>query len=277
MSQNSQDFYSKIEESCQQIRSIFGEQPFDLAMVLGSGLSSLVEILEDPQVIPYQDLLHFPVGDIEGHHKELIAGSFKGKRILIFSGRFHYYEGLDMKWAALPSWICAGLSIPVMLLTNVSGGISSTLRPGSLMLIKDHINASGDHPLRGLSPWKDEPQFSDMTKSYDPELATSMHRCAQEKKIPLQDGTYIFVSGPSYETPAEIQMFLRCGADAVGMSTVPEVITARRFDIRVAALSMIVNHAAGLQASIDHGEALEICKKEEGSMIELIKKWIGTL
>ncbi|MEZ4705362.1 MAG: purine-nucleoside phosphorylase [Bdellovibrionota bacterium] len=270
------EFYDRIEKSCAYISKHLGTG-FDLTMVLGSGLSNLAQILENPRSLPYETIPHFPVGNIVGHQKKLIAGEYRGKKILMFSGRFHYYEHGDMKWAGLPAWISAGLGIPIYLATNVSGGIRTSLGPGKIMLIQDHINHSGFHPLISLQPWKQEPQFSDMTKAYDQELRGLVLEAAREKNVDVEEGVYIFVSGPSYETPAEIRMFAKGGADAVGMSTVPEVLVARRFGIKVAGLSMIVNHAAGMQESIDHEKALEISKSKEKDFIDLIRTWVEKL
>lgn len=228
-----------------------------LALVLGSGFGGVADLLRDPQCIPYTDLPGFPVPTVSGHAGELLVGEHHGVPVAVLCGRVHYYEGRALAEVTFPIRVLAAWGVPDLVLTNAAGGIHPRLRPGDFMLLRDHINFMGDNPLRG-SEWPGRTRFVDLSRAYDPELGRGLALTARATGIRLHRGVYLAVSGPSYETPAEIRAFARLGADAVGMSTVPEVIVARQCGLRVAAVSCITNLAAGRSRKpLSHQEVLE--------------------
>jgi purine-nucleoside phosphorylase len=216
----------QLDQAITLVRQRLGPRKPVAALVLGSGLGFLSSKVANAVRIPYQEIPGFPVPSVEGHSGELVAGTLAGREVLVQSGRFHVYEGHSAATAALPVRVFAALGIDTLLLTNAAGGIRRTFAPGTLMLIADQVNLSGRHPLAGpVLPG--EERFPDMSEPYDAELCAKARRVAEEKGIRLEEGVYAGLLGPSYETPAEIRMLERLGADAVGMSTVPEVIVAR--------------------------------------------------
>lgn len=214
-----------------------------IGIVLGSGLGTLVDEVEQPIRIPYTDLPGFPVSGVSGHAGELVAGLLGGVPVIMLSGRIHYYEKGDATAMRLPIEVLKGLGVQSLILTNAAGSLREDLPPGSVMQISDHINFSGYNPLIGEHS---DSRFVGMTTAYDAALSAAMHAAAAKQGIPLSSGVYMWFSGPSFETPAEIRMARILGADAVGMSTVPEVILARFFGLRVAAASVITNYGAGM-------------------------------
>lgn len=225
-------------------------------LVLGSGLGALADTVEDPVRIPYAEIPGFPRSTVEGHAGELVVGVLNGVEVAVMAGRFHLYEGWDAAAVAIPIRTLAALGADLLLLTNAAGGLRPGMQPGDLMLIADHINLMGRNPLIGpAQPGED--RFPDMSAPYDRELRRILRDCATEEDISVEEGVYAGVLGPSYETPAEIRMLARLGADAVGMSTVPEVIAARAAGLRVSAISCITNLAAGIGAEpLSHEEVL---------------------
>lgn len=225
-------------------------------IVLGSGLGALVDAVRDPIRIPYADLPGFPVSSVSGHAGELVAGYLGNTPIIMLSGRVHYYETGDARAMRIPIEALKGLGVQNLILTNSAGSLRPDMPPGSVMQISDHINFSGYNPLIG-EPSDD--RFVGMTNAYDAELAHRMTTAAESLNIPLSSGVYMWFSGPSFETPAEIRMARVLGADAVGMSTVPEVILARYAGLRVAAASVITNFAAGMTgAELSHTETKDM-------------------
>ena len=242
-----------------------------VAIVLGSGLGFLGDQLQDAVRVPYARIPGFPQPGVVGHAGELIAGTLDGVPTLAQSGRFHLYEGHPPQVAALPVRVFHALGVRTLLLTNAAGGIRRTFQPGTLMLIADHMNMMGLNPLSGPVAEGDE-RFPDMSDPYDTELRAIARRVAAEEKIPLQEGVYAGLLGPSYETKAEIEMLKRIGADAVGMSTVPEVIAARARGLKCLGISTITNLAAGLGgAKLDHKEVLETAERVKGDLARLVK------
>lgn len=226
------------------------------AIVLGSGLGSLVERVENAVRIPYADLAGFPVGGVSGHAGELVAGLLGGVPMLMLSGRVHYYEKGDATAMRRPLEILKDLGIENLILTNAAGSLREDMPPGSVMQITDHINYSGMNPLIGE---ESDGRFVGMTSAYDADLAGRMRAAAASLDIPLTQGVYMWFSGPSFETPAEIRMARILGADAVGMSTVPEVILARFLGLKVAAASVITNFGAGMTGGeISHQETKDM-------------------
>lgn len=228
-----------------------------LGIVLGSGFGGVGSRVELVRRIPYAEIPGFPAAAVQGHTGELLLGKLAGVPVAVLSGRCHFYEGHSMENVTFAVRTLAALGVTDLLLTNAAGGINRRFRPGDLMALTDHINLMGVNPLRG--PQSDGlPRFVDMTRAYDAGLRDTLKRAAKARRISLKEGVYLAVSGPSYETPAEIRAFATLGADAVGMSTVPEAIAAVQCGLRVAGISCITNVAAGLGSKgLDHAEVLE--------------------
>ncbi len=241
-------------------------------LVLGSGLSELAEELENAVEVPFSDLPGFPTPGVSGHRGRFLLGSLGTAEVLVQTGRLHLYEGHPPATVVLPVRTVAALGVPVAVFTNAAGGINRHLAPGDLMLIDDHINLMFRSPLAGPVVGTED-RFPDMSAPYDPGLQAIAERAATAERIPLVRGTYAAVLGPSFETPAEIRMLASWRADAVGMSTVPEVIAARAVGVRVLALSMITNRAAGLGAeSLSHDEVLTVGKQAGASLARILRR-----
>ena len=242
-----------------------------VAIVLGSGLGFLGDQVEQAVRVPYARIPGFPQPGVAGHKGELIAGTLEGVSVLAQSGRFHMYEGHAPEVAALPVRVFHALGVGTVILTNAAGGLRRTFRPGTLMLIADHINMMFRNPMVGPVVDGDE-RFPDMSDPYDAGLREVARRVAKEKGIALEEGVYAGLLGPSYETKAEIRMFDRLGADAVGMSTVPEVIAARACGMKCVGISTITNAAAGLSAQqLSHQEVLEVAERVKGDLAALVR------
>ncbi|MDR7556440.1 MAG: purine-nucleoside phosphorylase [Armatimonadota bacterium] len=217
----------------------------EVAIVLGSGLGALADLVEAEAVLPYDQIPHFVPPRAPGHAGRLVVGRLEGRTVAVLQGRVHAYEGVAMAEVVFPVRALRALGAHTLLVTNAAGGLHPALAPGDLLLITDHINAMGTNPLVGPNEDAFGPRFPDMAAAYDPALLAAMRAAAAEAGIALRDGIYLAVLGPSYETPAEVRMMRGWGADAVGMSTVPEVIAARHAGMRVVGLSVIANVAAG--------------------------------
>jgi len=242
-----------------------------LAIVLGSGFHHILGELEVDRKVSYAKLPGFPPVGVSGHTGELHLGHLGGTPVVILSGRAHFYEGHPMERVTFTVRALAAFGIQDLLLTNAAGGVNRRFRPGDFMLLTDHINLMGVNPLRGASA-PGLPGFVDLTKTYDAELSALLRRAARKSGLTLRTGVYLAVSGPSYETPAEIRAFARLGADAVGMSTVPEAIVARQCALRVAAVSCITNLAAGRSTkTLSHDEVLETADKVKTTAALLLK------
>ncbi len=242
-----------------------------VAIVLGSGLGSVADAVKSAIRIPQSAIPGFPEPGAPGHKGELVGGTLEGVPVVVQSGRFHLYEGHAPEVAALPTRVFARLGATTLVVTNAAGGIRLTFRPPTLMLIADHINLMFKNPLVGPVAQGDE-RFPDMSDPYDPALRALAREVARTERIPLDEGVYAGLLGPSFETPAEIRMLQRLGADAVGMSTVPEVIAARARGVRCLGFSSITNVAAGLSAQkLSHLEVLEAGKQISGQLEQLIR------
>lgn len=242
-----------------------------LALVLGSGFHHVLSKIEVHAKAPYRELPGFPPVGVAGHSGELLVGHLGGTPVLILSGRAHFYEGHAMTVVTFAVRVLAAYGISDLLLTNAAGGVNRQFRPGDFMLLKDHINLMGVNPLCGAA-LPDLPRFVDLSKAYDAGLSRLARRAGGLCRVRLHSGVYLAVSGPSYETPAEIRAFARLGADAVGMSTVPEVIVARQCGMRVAALSCITNLAAGRgREPLSHGEVLETAARVQTVAAKLLE------
>ena len=227
-----------------------------IGVILGSGLGNLVDHFEDTVRIKYGDIPNFPVSAVMGHKGELVAGRFSGVPLLACSGRVHYYEGYTIQEICFPVQVLAGLGVEKLIITNAAGAINASYSPGDIVAIKDHINLMGDNPLRGTS------NFIDMTNAYDRDLRSLAHKVADQLGMELEEGVYLVLSGPSFETPAEIRMMRNLGADMVGMSTIPEVIMANSLNVRVLGLSMMTNMAAGMTGQpLTHEEVFETTQR----------------
>ncbi|MEI6082801.1 MAG: purine-nucleoside phosphorylase [Verrucomicrobiota bacterium] len=241
----------------------------EVALIVGSGLGGVTAALTKPVTIPYTDIPGFPQPRVAGHAGKLLAGELGGKRLLIFSGRFHHYEGRPVSELVAPVKVAAALGAKTLIVTNAAGGINPTFNPGDLMIIDDHINLMGINPLIG------EPTFIDMTQAYSLRLREKLATAGGPS---IRRGVYLATAGPSYETPAEIRAFGRLGADAVGMSTVPEVIMARYQNIEVAGLSCITNLAAGISGKkLSHAEVLEVGQASQAKLAKLLTEFLGLL
>lgn len=248
-----------------------------LGIILGSGFSHVLTLIGDRKALPYAKLRGFPRVGVAGHAGEVAIGTLGGTPVIVLSGRAHFYEGHTMCEVTFAARVLAAYGVRDVLITNASGGINPRYRAGDFMVITDHINLMGENPLRGAKvaglEW-----FVDLSRAYDPDLTGKLIRGGRGSGIKLRLGVYLAVSGPSYETPAEIKAFSRLGADAVGMSTVPEVIVARQCGMRVAGLSCITNLAAGRSASLSHAEVLETAERVKplaGRLISHFAKLYG--
>lgn len=270
--------YERASEAARYIAAKATQHQPRVAVVLGSGLGGVADAVTDAIEIAYEEIPHFMRSTVEGHAGKLVIGSLAGVDVVVMKGRFHFYEGYSMEEATLPVRVFALLGIRSLVLTNAAGGVDSQLSPGSLMVITDHINLMGDNPLRGPNDDRFGPRFQDMTSVYTPSYVEIAKEAARELGIELAEGVYVGLRGPSYETPAEIRMMQNIGGDAVGMSTVPEVIVARHSGISVLAISCITNVAAGLTAAeIDHAEVMEVGARAGRRLAELIVRIIPKL
>ena len=243
----------------------------EIGLILGSGLGDYAEQIENPVVIPYGEIPDFPVSTVAGHAGQFVLGTCKGKNVIAMQGRVHYYEGYSQRMITLPVRIMKRLGVQYMVLTNAAGGVNRNFDPGTLMMIRDHINYSGGNPLMGAN-WEDDGQrFPDMTRVYAAELRTRLRSAAAKKGIKLEEGVYMMFSGPCYETPAEVRLAGILGADAVGMSTVPEAIVCAHCGIPVIGISCITNFGAGiLEQPLNHKEVVETAARVKKTFVELL-------
>ncbi|AZO95621.1 purine-nucleoside phosphorylase [Halocella sp. SP3-1] len=253
------------------IKQKLTEKP-QIGLILGSGLGKLANEIEEQRVFKYQDIPDFPVSTVPGHAGRLIAGRLEGKAVIAMQGRFHFYEGYTMKQIILPVLVMKLLGIETLIVTNAAGGVNKDFNPGEFMLISDHINMMGTNPLIGQNFEEFGPRFPDMSEAYNKGLLKLARETAEQLGIIAREGVYAAVTGPSFETPAEIRFFANNGVDAVGMSTVPEVIAARHMGVNVLGISCITNMAAGiLDQPLSHEEVIETTEKVKENFISLIK------
>ncbi|MFE1600418.1 purine-nucleoside phosphorylase [Methylobacterium sp. ID0610] len=247
--------------------------PFALAIVAGTGLGPLADLIEAPRTLPYAEIPHFPLSGVSGHAGQLVAGTLAGRPVLLFQGRVHPYERGEAAAMRVPLGVLAALGAPPLLLTNAAGSLRDGAGPGALALITDHLNLAGMNPLIGEPS---DARFVPMVDAYDPALRAGLARAAAAAGLALPAGVYAWFSGPSFETPAEIRMAGRLGADFVGMSTVPEVILARFHGLRVAALSIVTNHAAGFDGGApDHAETKRVAAAAAADLGRLLAAWLA--
>lgn len=271
------DNMAKYREAVKYIEKRLELRP-DIGMILGSGLGQMADNIENKQTVDYSDIPGFPVSTVEGHAGRLIAGYLMGKKVMAMQGRFHYYEGYSMGDVVFPVRVMKLLGIEKLIVTNAAGGVNKDFNPGDLMIITDHINLMGYNPLIGRNMEKMGPRFPGMTEAYDKGLVGTVKRCAQNAGIGIRHGVYCGVTGPSYETPAEIRMIEMLGADAVGMSTVPEVITAVHCGLKVLGISCITNMAAGIMNHAPtHREVLEVGIRVQDRFALLLKEILSEI
>jgi purine-nucleoside phosphorylase len=269
-----QDDYSRAGEAAEFIRGKIKSQP-KIVLVLGSGLGGFADALANAVVIPYSRIPHFPATSAEGHAGNLVVGNVGDVTVAAMQGRVHFYEGHSLQRVTFPMRVFFRLGIKAALLTNAAGGISSQLKPGCLVVLKDHINLQGGNPLIGPNDNRFGERFFDMSEAYAPEFRRMALEEGRRQDIAIFEGVYAAVSGPSYETPAEIRYLRTIGADTVGMSTVPEVIVARHCGMKVLAISCVTNMAAGIsQRPITHAEVLEIGEQVRGQFVGLLKSLV---
>ena len=246
-----------------------------MGIVLGSGLGAFADSLEDAVSVPYPEIPHFPTSTVVGHGGALVIGRCGGVPVAVMKGRVHYYEGYSLGEVVFPVRVLGRLGVKTLLLTNAAGAVNTSFAPGDLMVIEDHINLLGN-PLVGPNEEALGERFFDMSEAYDRGLRDAAEAACRASGVRAQRGVYLALSGPSFETPAEIRMFRTLGADAVGMSTVPEVIAARHMGVRVVGLSCITNMAAGvLDQKLDHREVLETGERVKAALIEVIGRVVA--
>lgn len=265
------ELLSKIKESTEFIKEKTQIKP-QIGLILGSGLGTLAEEIENPTIIEYKDIPHFPTSTVKGHKGRLVIGELEGKKVIAMQGRFHYYEGYSLQEVTFPVRVMKALGVEKMIVTNAAGGVNKEFIPGDLMVIEDHINFAFDNPLIGKNYEELGPRFPDMSHAYSEKLVDIAFKVGEQLGIQLRKGTYVFMSGPTYETPAEVKMVSFLGGDAVGMSTVPEVLIAVHSGIEVLGISCITNMAAGiLDQPLDHSEVIETTIKVKNKFIRLVK------
>jgi len=265
--------YDKVLESKEFIEKSLKEQP-KVGIILGSGLGDLVSVIEDKVYIDYKDIPNFPQSTVKGHAGRLVSGKINGVPVLCMEGRFHFYEGYDMKEVTYPVFVFKMLGIEKMLVTNACGGINTDFEPGTLMIINDFINLMGTNPLMGHNDERFGPRFPDMSEPYSIKLMDQAKAVADKLGVEYKEGVYAGFTGPYYETAAEIRMIGRHGADAVGMSTVPETIVANYLGLEVLGISCITNMATGIQEmKHSHDRVVETAKRASVNMC----KWVEAL
>lgn len=266
----------KITEAAEFIKKQ-GIEDVEIGLILGSGLGELGDEVGEAKKIKYDQIPHFPVSTVEGHAGQLVYGQLGGKKVLAMQGRFHFYEGYTLEEVTFPIRVMKELGIHSVIVTNAAGGINTSFAQGELMLITDHINYTGVNPLMGPNDPAVGPRFTDMSQAYDVAYQQIVREVAKEMSLDLKEGVYIGYTGPTYETPAEIKMSRIMGADAVGMSTVPEVIVAAHAGLRVIGISCITNLAAGMQESLNHDEVVETTQRVKGTFKALVKNTLAAI
>jgi len=270
-------YFERVEQAAAEVRKRIGGVP-DVAVVLGSGLGAFANLLNDAVSMPYGDLPNWPASKVIGHEGRLVVGTLGTRRVAALSGRAHFYEGHDLRTVTFATRVIGRLGVKVLILTNAAGGINVNLKPGMLMVMDDHINLLGSNPLVGPNEDRFGLRFPDMSEVYSKRLRAIADEVARAQGLPIGHGVYVAVHGPSYETPAEIRFLRAIGADAVGMSTVPEAIAARHMGIEVLGISCITNAAAGvLPQPLNHDEVMEVAKQVRGAFAALLEGIIGRI
>jgi purine-nucleoside phosphorylase len=271
------DQYALVEAAADALRPRIGTDP-EVAIVLGSGLGAFTASLSDAVEIPYSEIPNWPAAAVVGHAGTLAVGMLAGRRVAALSGRAHYYEGHTLQTAAFATRVMARLGVRTLILTNAAGGINLAFEPGTLMVIDDHINLMGSSPLVGANDERFGARFPDMTEAYSKRLRQVADEAARSRGIAIAHGIYVAMHGPSYETPAEIRFLRTIGADAVGMSTVPETIAARHMGMEVLGISCITNPAAGvLPQPLVHDEVMAVARRVRAEFSSLLEAVVERL
>ena len=271
------ELLKKIKETTEFLKMKGIDKP-EISIVLGSGLGSLAEEILNPIKIKYDEIPNFLVSTVEGHEGQLVYGTLNGKNVLAMQGRFHFYEGYSLDLSVFPIRVMNSLGCEKIIITNAAGGCNTSFKPGDLMIINDHINFTLRNPLIGKNYEELGSRFPDMSQAYDRELIEISKKAGSDLNIELKEGVYMWTTGPSYETPSEVKMAQIIGVDAVGMSTVPEVIVARHGGMRVLGISCITNMASGiLDQPLNHQEVIETSEKAKDDFIKLIKEIIKNI
>ncbi|MDD4143340.1 MAG: purine-nucleoside phosphorylase [Prolixibacteraceae bacterium] len=267
----------KIKATANFIKKRFNTNP-EIGIILGTGLGGLVNEIDIIDYIPYKEIPDFPVSTVDGHAGRLISGRMGNKEIIAMQGRFHFYEGYSMKEVIFPVRVLKFLGISNLIVSNASGGLNPDWHVGDIVLISDHINFFPEHPLYGKNDEELGPRFPDMSKIYDERLRNKAKLIALEHNIPVREGVYVGVQGPTFETPAEYKMFRILGGDIVGMSTIPEVIAARHLGLRIFGISIITDSGVpGEIVEISHDEVQKVAMKAEPKMTLIMKNLIETI
>ena len=271
------DMIQMINEAAEHIKGRTKIEP-KIGIILGTGLGGLVKEIEIKDTIPYQEIPHFPVSTVESHAGKLIFGHLSGRPVMAMQGRFHYYEGYNMQQVTFPVRVMKALGVEIMMVSNACGGVNPAHQAGDIMLISDHINLMGDHPLIGKNFNELGPRFPDMYNLYDMDLQKLAEETALEEKIKLQKGVYLALTGPTLETGAEYRMVRILGADVVGMSTVPEVIVARHSGLKVIGFSIITDMGfPEAMRSVSLEEVIEVAGKAEKKFVQLVKSVVAKI
>ncbi|MFD0674303.1 purine-nucleoside phosphorylase [Cohnella sp. GCM10027633] len=266
-----------MEDAKAFIRSRTNVQP-QIGLILGSGLGELANEIENAVRIPYESIPHFPVSTVEGHAGQLVIGTLQGKPVVAMQGRFHYYEGYTMQEVTFPVRVMKALGVRQLFVTNACGGMNPAFKPGDLMIIQDHLNLTGANPLIGANEPTLGPRFPDMSRAYTPELLKLVKDTAAALGIEVQQGVYAGISGPNYLPPAELVMLRRLGGDAVGMSTVPEVIVASHMAMQVIGISCVTDMAIGEELEpLSHEQVIEVANRTKPRFITLVKEVVAKL
>ena len=264
-------YFDQVEDAAAFLRGRLGDIP-PIAVVLGSGLGAFADRLDDATRVPYSEIPHWPGSTVVGHAGTLVGGTSAGRRLLTLAGRAHFYEGHDLRTVTFATRVLGRLGVKTLVLTNAAGGINTSFTPGTLMVIDDHINLMGSNPLVGPNDERFGVRFPDMTSVYAPRLRAIADEAAAAAGVSVRHGIYVGLHGPSYETPAEIRFLRAIGADAVGMSTVPEAIVARHMGLEVLGVSCITNPAAGvLPTPLHHDEVMEVAGRVSGEFMALLE------
>jgi purine-nucleoside phosphorylase len=268
------DLVFRLDEAAAAVRARTPLRPA-IGVVLGSGLGAFADALEEAVAVPFGEIPHFPASTVAGHGGALVVGRSRGVPVAVMKGRVHFYEGYPLDEVVFPVRVLARLGVGTLVLTNAAGAINPAFAPGDLMVIEDHVNLLGN-PLRGPNEEALGPRFPDMSEAYDRKLRDLAEAACRAAGAPCRRGVYVAMTGPSYETPAEIRMARTLGADAVGMSTVPEAIAARHAGLRVVALSCLTNMAAGVtDRKLDHREVLETGERVKAVLLEVLARVVA--
>ncbi len=269
--------YEMIESSSKYLKSKYTASP-KIGLILGSGLGVLADEIQNPVKIPYSEIPDFPVSTVAGHAGQLVFGQLADQEVVAMQGRFHYYEGYSFDQVTFPVRVMKELGVEILIVTNAAGGVNESFNPGDLMIITDHINNMGGNPLIGPNDSRLGERFPDMSEAYSKELTQKAKEIADSLSLNIKEGVYVGNTGPAYETPAEVRLVRTLGGDAVGMSTVPEVMVARHAGLKVLGISCISNMAAGiLDQPLTHDEVIETTEKVRANFLSYVKEIVKSV